>query len=75
METLPAINNPYPALSTVLRSSPVQESTVEQQCHHQTARQHSSTAADNWLYEIKQKGQDSTYYVMVQNVKVSMAAI
>uniref|UniRef100_A0A2M4CWN0 Putative transcriptional regulator n=1 Tax=Anopheles darlingi TaxID=43151 RepID=A0A2M4CWN0_ANODA len=66
METLPAINNPYPALSTVLRSSPVQERTVDQ-CH-QTARQHSATA-ENWLYEIKQKGQDSTYYVMVQNVK------
>uniref|UniRef100_A0A2M3ZHU5 Putative transcriptional regulator n=1 Tax=Anopheles braziliensis TaxID=58242 RepID=A0A2M3ZHU5_9DIPT len=71
METLPAINNPYPALSTVLRSpSPVQERRTVEQCHRQTARQqHSSSTADNWLYEIKQKGQDSTYYVMVQNVK------
>ncbi|KFB34951.1 hypothetical protein ZHAS_00000693 [Anopheles sinensis] len=54
METLPAINNPYPALATVLR---------------QQQPPPAPTAAENWLYEIRQKGQDSTYYVMVQNVK------
>lgn len=26
---------------------------------------------ENWLYEIKQKGNSQTCYVMVQNVKVS----
>jgi hypothetical protein len=26
---------------------------------------------ENWLYEIKQKGDSQTCYVMVQNVKVS----
>uniref|UniRef100_A0A182MS00 Uncharacterized protein n=1 Tax=Anopheles culicifacies TaxID=139723 RepID=A0A182MS00_9DIPT len=57
METLPAMNNPYPALSTVLR----------QQQQQQPPR--STSLAENWLYEIKQKGQDNTYYVMVQNVK------
>lgn len=25
---------------------------------------------DNWLYEIRQKGQDTACYVMVQNAKV-----
>lgn len=60
METLPAINNPYPALATVLR---------------QQQPPAAPTAAENWLYEIRQKGQDSTYYVMVQNVKVSMSAL
>uniref|UniRef100_A0A182R1S8 Uncharacterized protein n=1 Tax=Anopheles funestus TaxID=62324 RepID=A0A182R1S8_ANOFN len=56
METLPVINNPYPALSTVLRQQ-------------QQQQQRSTSLAENWLYEIKQKGQDNTYYVMVQNVK------
>ncbi len=28
---------------------------------------------DNWLYEIKQKGDSKTCYVMVQNAKVCIA--
>jgi hypothetical protein len=33
-------------------------------------REHRQVQPDNWLYEIKQKGDSQTCYVMVQNVQV-----
>lgn len=53
------------------------ETVALQQSHQPLHHQHLVGAAgvqpENWLYEIKQKGQDSTNtcYVMVQNVRVS----
>lgn len=49
------------------------ETVALQQSHHQHQAHHHRGAVqpENWLYEIKQKGQDSTNtcYVMVQNVR------
>lgn len=38
-------------------------------------REHHQVQPDNWLYEIKQKGNSQTCYVMVQNVKVRTSTI
>lgn len=44
---------------------------LQQHHHHHVQPTVAAAASENWLYEIKQKGQDSTNtcYVMVQNVK------
>lgn len=45
---------------------------LQQNLHHQHQAHHrGAVQPENWLYEIKQKGQDSTNtcYVMVQNVR------
>lgn len=50
----------------LMLTSTVQHTTFESA--HQRPQQ---PLPDNWLYEIRQKGKNTTpYYVMVQNVKV-----
>lgn len=40
-----------------------------------TRQQSVDLQADNWLYEIRQKGQNTACYVMVQNVQVRKVII